>query len=80
MKLNVLELITEIFRTLKINLETFNILSKSIPKDIIKICESGIDSNVQLNQFSTKGADAFLIGESLMKSSNIKKTQDLINR
>ena len=68
-------------RTLKINLETFNILSKSIPKDIIKICESGIDSNVQLNQFSTKGADAFLIGESLMKSSNIKKkTQDLIKK
>ena len=68
-------------KTLKINLETFNILSKSIPKDIIKICESGIDSNVQLNQFSTKGADAFLIGESLMKSSNIKKkTQDLIKK
>ena len=68
-------------KTLKINLETFNVLSKSIPEEIIKICESGINSNAQLNYFSNNGADAFLIGESLMKSSNIKKkTRDLIKK
>ena len=68
-------------KTLKINLETFNILSKSIPKDIIKICESGIDSNQQLINFSKNGADAFLIGEYLMKSSNIlTKTKELIKK
>ena len=68
-------------KTLKINLETFNVLSKSIPKNIIKICESGIDNNIQLNQFSNNGADAFLIGESLMKSSSIfKTTKELIKK
>lgn len=68
-------------KTLEINLETFNILSKSIPRGIIKICESGIDSNFQINHFSNNGADAFLIGEFLMKSSNIlETTKKLIKR
>ena len=68
-------------KTLEINPETFNRLSKLIPKDIIKICESGIDDNLQLNYYSRNGADAFLIGESLMKSPNIlNKTRKLIKK
>ena len=68
-------------KTLKINSDTFNILSKSIPKHIIKICESGIDDNLQLNYYSRNGADAFLIGETLMKSSNIfEETRKLIKK
>ena len=68
-------------KTLKINLETFNLLSKSIPKDIIKICESGINDNLQLNYYSKNGADAFLIGESLMKSPDIfEETRKLIKK
>tara|TARA_B100001939_G_scaffold297333_1_gene271748 strand:- start:202 stop:972 length:771 start_codon:yes stop_codon:yes gene_type:complete len=68
-------------KTLEINPETFNLLSKSIPKDIIKICESGINDSLQLNYYSKNGADAFLIGESLMKSPDIlEETRKLIKK
>jgi len=47
---------------------------------IIKICESGISSNEEIKEYSNFGADAFLVGESLMKSKNIyKETKYLIN-
>ncbi len=68
-------------KTLEINHETFNILSKKIPDNIIKICESGINNNEQLYDYTKNGADAFLIGEILMKSENIEKaTKDLIRK
>ena len=68
-------------KTLEINHETFNILSKKIPDNIIKICESGINNNEQLYDYTKNGADAFLIGEKLMKSENIEKaTKDLIRK
>ena len=68
-------------KTLEINPETFNILSKRIPDNIIKICESGINNNKQLYDYTKNGADAFLIGETLMKSENIERsTKDLIKK
>ena len=68
-------------KTLEINPETFNILSKEIPDNIIKICESGINNNKQLYEYSKNGADAFLIGETLMKSENIEiATKNLIKK
>ena len=68
-------------KTLEINPETFNILSKKIPDNIIKICESGINNNKQLYEYSKNGADAFLIGESLMKSEDIEiATKNLIKK
>ena len=54
---------------------------QSIPKDIIKICESGINDSLQLNYYSKNGADAFLIGEFLMKSPDIlEETRKLIKK
>lgn len=68
-------------KTLEINHETFNNLSSQIPKDIIKICESGISAKKQLEEYSNVGADAFLIGETLMGSSNIlEKTKKMIKK
>ncbi len=60
-------------KTLKINLNTFKELSQKIPKGITKICESGISNNIQMKEYTKYGADAFLVGESLMSSSNIKE-------
>ena len=60
-------------KTLKIDLDTFERLSKKIPKGIIKICESGLKSNKQLRYYTKMGADGFLIGEYLMASNNLKK-------
>ena len=68
-------------KTLNVDLNTFKNLSKIIPDNIIKICESGISKNNQLKELSMNGADAFLIGESLMSAKNIKhKTEELIKK
>ena len=67
--------------TLKISLETFKELSKNIPKNIIKICESGLSQNNQLKEMTKYNADAFLIGEFLMKQKNIlESTKNLIKK
>lgn len=68
-------------KTLEVDLNTFIKLSKKIPKNVIKICESGISEKKQLKEFEKYGADAFLIGETLMKSDNIyKNTFELIKK
>ena len=61
-------------KTLEVNIENFTKMSKKIPEGIFKICESGITHNTQLFTLSKFGADAFLIGENLMKSQDIYKT------
>ena len=68
-------------KTLNIDKNTFHLLSSKIPQKTIKICESGINSNKQLYEYSKNGADAFLIGESLMKSEDIEiATRNLIKK
>jgi indole-3-glycerol phosphate synthase len=38
------------------------------------ICESGLSKNEELIEMKKLGFDGFLIGESLMKSGNLKET------
>jgi len=38
---------------------------------LVLVCESGIDSRAQIEEFEELGMHAFLIGESLMKAANI---------
>jgi len=58
-------------KTLEVDIKNFIELSQQIPKNVFKICESGISNNSQLFELTKYGADAFLIGENLMKSENI---------
>lgn len=58
-------------KTLQINLDTFKELSVNISADVLKICESGLSNNSILKEMDKYGANAFLIGESLMKQPNI---------
>ena len=68
-------------KTLDIDLNTFKRLSPQIPSKIIKICESGLTNSSQLRNFISYGANAFLIGESLMKSDNIyEETKKFIKK
>ena len=68
-------------KTLEIDINLFKKLSKYIPQNIIKVCESGITENFELKKISEEGADAFLIGEFLMKQRNIfNATKDLIQK
>ena len=68
-------------KTLNIDKNTFHLLSSKIPQKTIKICESGLTCNDDLKKFTKSGADAFLIGETLMRSNNIyEETQKIIKR
>jgi len=56
--------------TLKTDLNTSISLLQMIPDDRIVVSESGISTILDINRLLDSGADAFLIGESLLKSNN----------
>ncbi|MEO2117275.1 MAG: indole-3-glycerol-phosphate synthase, partial [Methanocaldococcus sp.] len=67
-------------KTLKIDLSTTEKLAPLIPKNKIKIGESGIYTKEQLN-YILKFTDAALIGSSIMESENIReKVKELTMR
>tara|TARA_Y100001978_G_scaffold154879_1_gene140287 strand:- start:1083 stop:1382 length:300 start_codon:yes stop_codon:yes gene_type:complete len=81
LKVNCIGINNRNLKTLNVDKNTFHLLSKKIPDKIIKICESGLTNNNDLKKFTKSGADAFLIGETLMKSSNIyEKTKKIIKK
>jgi indole-3-glycerol phosphate synthase len=53
-------------RTLKVDREVFTRLAPLIPKDIVKIAESGVRGPHDLLAYAASGADAVLVGESLV--------------
>jgi len=66
--------------TLEINLETTKQLLENFQKSKIILSESGIKSAEDVKFLHDCGADAFLIGTSIMKSSDIQKTvSELVN-
>ncbi len=68
-------------KNLKIDLNTFKNLSKMIPSNVVKVCESGLTKNSDLKEMSKYGADSFLIGEYLMKKEDIYlSTKNLIRK
>lgn len=68
------------------NLNTFEIdlnitisLAQCLPKDKILICESGIDTHQDVQQMQAHNIHKFLIGESLMRETDIgQKLQSLL--
>ncbi|XRO75787.1 indole-3-glycerol phosphate synthase TrpC [Methanocaldococcus sp. 28A] len=67
-------------KTLKIDLSTTEKLAPLIPKNKIKVGESGIYTKEQLN-YVLKYTDAALIGSSIMESENIKdKVMELVKK
>ena len=55
-------------RTFKVDLETAFRLAALIPKSVLRVAESGIQSGADIARLRAVGYQAFLIGESLMKS------------
>ncbi|HEX6472416.1 MAG TPA: indole-3-glycerol phosphate synthase TrpC [Streptosporangiaceae bacterium] len=53
-------------RTLKVDREVFGRLAPLIPKDIVKVAESGVRGPHDLLAYAASGADAVLVGESLV--------------
>lgn len=64
-------------KTFDVSLETTKELFKYIPEEIIKVSESGVRSEKDMEFVKNCGADAVLIGEAFMRSEN---KQDLLKR
>jgi indole-3-glycerol phosphate synthase len=54
-------------KTFAVNLETSLELVERIPRDVVRVAESGIAASEDLVRLRAAGFDAFLIGESLMR-------------
>ena len=57
-------------RTFKVDLETAIRLAGSMPKNAVRVAESGIHNGGDVARLRVAGYDAFLIGESLMKAES----------
>lgn len=57
-------------RTFEVRLETSLRLAGHIPAGVLKISESGIFTAAHVQELSSAGYSAFLVGESLMKSAD----------
>ncbi len=58
-------------KTLQVDIETSYELFENMPKSTYKISESGISSNEDLTKLYSHGYSGFLVGESLMRESDI---------
>lgn len=56
-------------RTFRVDLNTAFRVAKKIPKGILAVAESGINSASDIAELRSVGYEAFLIGESLMKAA-----------
>jgi indole-3-glycerol phosphate synthase len=59
-------------KTFKMDMQLSQKLMPYLPKDSIKVAESGIDNFDIVQQLSQNGVDAFLVGEYFMRQNNIK--------
>jgi indole-3-glycerol phosphate synthase len=57
-------------RTFKVDPQTALRLAELIPKNVVSVAESGIDSGADIARLRAAGYRAFLIGESLMKAAS----------
>ncbi len=59
-------------KTFETSLDTTRDLSKLAPKDRLLVCESGLFTPEDLAEMAAVGARAFLIGESLMRQTDVE--------
>jgi indole-3-glycerol phosphate synthase len=57
-------------RTFYVDLNTAFRLAQQLPKGVLRVAESGIQSGADIARLRIAGYDAFLIGESLMRASS----------
>lgn len=68
-------------RTFETSLNTFTLLAPQAPKGTFLVAESGIFTSEDVLSLTEKGAQAFLVGESLMRQDDVAiATQQLIGR
>ena len=57
-------------KTFTVDLATTEELAEEVPEDVILVSESGIKSSEDARRLADAGADALLVGETLMRSGN----------
>jgi indole-3-glycerol phosphate synthase len=67
-------------RTFDIDLATTGRLARMMPTDRLLVAESGINNRADIVRLQADGAEAFLIGESLMREADIgAQLQKMLN-
>jgi len=67
-------------KTFQVDLGTTETLAEEVPDDIILVTESGIKTLEDAHRLAKAGADALLVGETLMRSANpIQMARELMN-
>jgi len=59
-------------KTLKVDLSTTEELARMVPDGRILVCESGLSTPADLARMAVAGANCFLIGESLMRETDVE--------
>ena len=68
-------------KTLAVDLATAETLAARVPADRLLVAESGLDTPADLARMAAAGATTFLIGESLMRQTDVTAaTQRLLDR
>ena len=58
-------------RTFKTSLAVTETLAPLVPKSVLIVAESGIETHADLVRLSNAGVRAFLVGESLMRQNDV---------
>lgn len=61
-------------RTFEVDLQTTQRIAKKLPYKAILVSESGMKTKEDMENVKNQGADAVLIGETLMRSQNLEET------
>ena len=68
-------------KTLEVSNANFELIVPNLPENVIKVAESGISTREQVAAVEKLGANAILVGETLVKSDNPERTiKELLNR
>ncbi len=68
-------------KTLEVSNANFELIFPNLPENVIKVAESGISTREQVAAVEKLGANAILVGETLVKSDNPERTiKELLNR
>lgn len=60
-------------QTLRVDRSVSEDLIRFIPKGIVAVIESGIETRREITRYQSLGASCFLIGTALMRSANVKR-------
>jgi indole-3-glycerol phosphate synthase len=68
-------------KTLEVNDKNFELILPQLPTTVLKVAESGISTRSQVANVGALGANAVLVGETLVKAGNpVHTINELLNR